>query len=92
MSEIPQNQTNQPQTKASQAELQSQELKKFLYSICEPMCIEAVQTKPKDMTNYMINYLKSKYGYTSEGLRYDEQKELKNLRTQVEMFKDMEEL
>ena len=92
MSEVsPQNQTNQAQTKASQAEAQSLELKKFLYSICEPMCIEAVQTRPKDITNYMINFLKTKYGYTSSGLRYDEQKELNNLRSQVEMFKEMEE-
>ena len=92
MSEVsPQNQTNQAQTKASQAEAQSLELKKFLYSICEPMCIEAIQTRPKDITNYMINFLKTKYGYTSSGLRYDEQKELNNLRSQVEMFKEMEE-
>ena len=92
MSEIqPQNQTNQTQAKPSQQEVQSQELKKCLYSICEPMCIDAVKSRPKDIPNYMINYLKSKYGYTSSGLRFDEQKELKTLRSQVEMFKDIEE-
>ena len=55
------------------------------------MCINVVQSKPKDIPNYMINYLKSNFNYSSSGLRFDEQKELEYLRAQVEMFKDMEE-
>ena len=92
----PQYISNPANTKDSLSNVDPQstlELKKFLYNVCEPMCIKAVHSKPKDipLSNYMINYLKSNYGYTSSGLRYDEQKELENLRIQVEMFKDMEE-
>ena len=90
----PQNGTNLTLTKDSAVnpELQNTlELKKCLYSICESMCINVVQSKPKDIPNYMINYLKSNYNYSSSGLRFDEQKELEYLRAQVEMFKDMEE-
>ena len=90
----PQNGTNLTLTKDSAVnpELQNTlELKKCLYSICESMCINVVQSKPKDIPNYMINYLKSNFNYSSSGLRFDEQKELEYLRAQVEMFKDMEE-
>ena len=90
----PQNGTNLTLTKDSTVnpELQNTlELKKCLYSICESMCINVVQSKPKDIPNYMINYLKSNFNYSSSGLRFDEQKELEYLRAQVEMFKDMEE-
>ena len=90
----PQNNSNPAMVKDSLKNKESQsllELKKDLYDICEPMCLEIVQSKPKDIANYMINYLKTNYNYSSSGLRFEEKKELENLRTQVEMFKDMEE-
>ena len=90
----PQNNSNPAMAKDSLKNKESQsllELKKDLYDICEPMCLEIVQSKPKDIANYMINYLKTNYNYSSSGLRFEEKKELENLRTQVEMFKDMEE-
>ena len=79
---------------AANAELQSSlELKKCLYEICEPMCLQIVHNKPKDISiaNFMINYLKKEYNYSSTGLCFEEQKELEFLRSQVEMFKNMEE-
>ena len=95
MTELPlSNQSNPSQGKdpSGNPELQSTlELKKFLYSICEPMCLKIVQQNPKDIPNYMLNYLKTKYGYSSSGLCFEEQKELEYLRSQVEMFKDVEE-
>ena len=93
MEQIPQNNSNPTNTKdsAMNKDIQSLELKKCLYEICEPMCNKVVQSKPKDIANFMLSYLKSTYNYSSSGLRFDEQKELENLRSQVEMFKDMEE-
>ena len=93
MEQIPQNNSNPTNTKdsAMNKDVQSLELKKCLYEICEPMCNKVVQSKPKDIANFMLSYLKSTYNYSSSGLRFDEQKELENLRSQVEMFKDMEE-
>ena len=75
----------------NQEEQATLELKKVLYNICEPMCMKVAQSKPKDIPNCMIKYLKSTYGYSSSGLQFEEQKELENLRAQIEMFKTMEE-
>ena len=67
------------------------DLKEFLTNLCESMCLDALETKPKDLPNYMINYLQNKYGYSSSGLQYEEKKELENLRDSVEIFRDMDE-
>ena len=68
-----------------------EELKEFLTNVCESMCLDALETKPKDIPNYMINYLQNKYGYSSSGLQYEEKKELEKLRNDVEIFRDMDE-
>ena len=88
---FPQNQQNIKESNMEQDEQSILELKKILYNICEPMCMKVVQSKPKDIPNCMLKYLKSTYGYSSSGLHFEEQKELENLRAQIEMFKDMEE-
>ena len=69
----------------------TEELKEFLTNVCESMCLDALETKPKDLPNYMINYLQNKYGYSSSGLQYEEKKELEKLRNDVEIFRDMDE-
>ena len=79
MTEIPQqNQPNPLPNKENenQEEQATLELKKVLYNICEPMCMKVAQSKPKDIPNCMIKYLKSTYGYSSSGLQFEEQKEL----------------
>ena len=68
-----------------------EELKEFLTNVCESMCLDALETMPKDIPNYMINYLQNKYGYSSSGLQYEEKKELEKLRNDVEIFRDMDE-
>ena len=68
-----------------------EELKEFLTNVCESMCLDALEIKPKDIPNYMINYLQNKYGYSSSGLQYEEKKELEKLRNDVEIFRDMDE-
>ena len=68
-----------------------EELKEFLSNVCGSMCLDAFESKPKDIPNYMINYLQNKYGYSSSGLQYEEKKELETLRNEVEIFRDMDE-
>ena len=87
----PQNPSTIKESNINKEEQSTLELKKILYSICEPMCMKVAQTKPKDIPNCMIKYLKSTYGYSSSGLHFEEQKELESLRAQIEMFKNMEE-
>ena len=81
------NEENQNNTDVQKLE----ELKDCLNSICGPMCSEAFESKPKDIPNYMINYLQNKFGYASSGLQYEEKKELEKLRNEVEIFRDMDE-
>ena len=68
-----------------------EDLKEFLTNVCESMCLDALETKPKDIPNYMINFLQNRYGYSSSGLHYEEKKELEKLRSDVEIFRDMDE-
>ena len=74
------------------SELQNiEDLKEFLTKICESMCSDAFESKPKDIPNFMIKYLQNKYGYSTSGLQYEEKKELEKLRNDVEIFRDMDE-
>ena len=47
-----------------------EDLKEFLTNVCESMCLDALETKPKDIPNYMINFLQNRYGYSSSGLNF----------------------
>ena len=69
----------------------TEDLKEFLTKICEAMCLDAYESKPKDIPNFMIKYLQNKYGYSTSGLQYEEKKELEKLRNEVEIFRDMDE-
>ena len=69
----------------------TKELKEFLTTVCDSLCANAVESKPKDICIHMINYLKNKYGYTSSGLKSEEKKELESLRSEVVIFRDMDE-
>ena len=51
-----------------------EELKEFLTNVCESMCLDAYESKPKDIPNFMIKYLQNKYGYSSSGLQHEEKK------------------
>ena len=74
------------------SELQNiEDLKEFLTKVCESMCLDAFESKPKDIPNFMIKYLQNKYGYSTSGLQYEEKKELEKLRNDVEIFRDMDE-
>ena len=74
------------------SEIQKMEdLKEFLTGIYESICLDALGAKPKDIPNYMINFLQNRYGYSSSGLHYEEKKELEKLRSDVEIFRDVDE-
>ena len=88
----PNQSSNENEEDQNNTELQRmEELKEVLANVCGSMCLEALEAKPKDIPNYMINYLQNKYGYSSSGLQYEEKKELESLRKEVEIFRDMDE-
>ena len=88
----PNQSSNENEEDQNNTELQRmEELKEVLANVCGSMCLDALEAKPKDIPNYMINYLQNKYGYSSSGLQYEEKKELESLRKEVEIFRDMDE-
>ena len=85
---------NEPVNEEEQTNLELQEmeeLKEFLANVCESLCLDIVEKKPKDISYHMINFLYNKYRYSSSGLQYDEKKELEKLRDEVEIFREMDE-
>ena len=85
---------NEPVNEEEQTNLELQEmeeLKEFLTNVCESLCLDTVEKKPKDISYHMINFLHNKYRYSSSGLQYDEKKELEKLRDEVELFREMDE-
>jgi CRP-like cAMP-binding protein len=86
-----QNQEKNSEENTNLEDQKSKELKDFLTNVCDSLCLSAIESKPKDICIHMINYLKNKYGYSSSGLKFDEKKELEKLRSEVVIFKDMDE-
>ena len=86
-----QNQEKNSEENTNLEDQKSKELKDFLTNVCDSLCLSAIESKPKDICIHMINYLKNKYGYSSSGLKFDEKKELEKLRSEVIIFKDMDE-
>jgi len=86
-----QNQEKNSEENTNSEDQKSKELKDFLTEVCNSFCLNAVESKPKDICIHMINYLKNKYGYSSSGLNFDEKKELEKLRSEVVIYKDMDE-
>ena len=85
---------NEPVNEEEHTNLELQEmeeLKEFLTNVCESLCLDTVEKKPKDISYHMINFLHNKYRYSSSGLQYDEKKELEKLRNEVELFREMDE-
>ena len=83
---------NQTQEEPINTEQQEpQQLKNSILKICEPMCINLIKEKPKNIASYMINWLQNKYNYSSSLLRNDEKKELQKLKDDIEIFHDMDE-
>ena len=85
---------NEPLNEEEHTNLELQEmeeLKEFLANVCESLCLDTVEKKPKDISYHMINFLHNKYRYSSSGLQYDEKKELEKLRDEVELFREMDE-
>ena len=85
---------NEPVNEEEHTNLELQEmeeLKEFLTNVCESLCLDTVEKKPKDISYHMINFLHNKYRYSSSGLQYDEKKELEKLRDEVELFREMDE-
>ena len=86
-----QNQEKNSEKNTNSEDQKSKELKDFLTNVCDSLCLNAIESKPKDICIHMINYLQNKYGYSSSGLKFEEKKELEKLRSEVVIFKDMDE-
>ena len=85
------NQEKNSEKNTNSEDQKSKELKDFLTNVCDSLCLNAIESKPKDICIHMINYLQNKYGYSSSGLKFEEKKELEKLRSEVVIFKDMDE-
>ena len=86
-----QNQEKNSEKNTNSEDQKSKELKDFLTNVCDSLCLNAIESKPKDICIHMINYLQNKYGYSSSGVKFEEKKELEKLRSEVVIFKDMDE-
>ena len=81
-----------PHTEQNDPEIiKSQELKNSILKICEPLCISLYKEKPKNITSFMINWLKDKYNISSSLLNNEEKKEIEMLKNKVEIFHEMDE-
>ena len=83
------NRTQEEQINTEQQE--EQQFNNSILKICEPMCINLIKEKPKNITSYMINWLKNKYNYSSSLLQNQEKKELQKLKDDIEIFHEMDE-
>ena len=81
-----------PHTEKNDPEIiKSQELKNCILKICEPLCISLYKEKPKNITSFMINWLKEKYNISSSLLNNEEKREREMLKNEVEIFHEMDE-
>ena len=70
---------------------QNSELKKALLNICEPICLKVSKEKPENIVEYMMKYLKNNYNYSSSLLNSDQNKELFQLKKDIQFFHEQEE-
>jgi cAMP-dependent protein kinase regulator len=61
-----------------------------LRDVIEPLFLNIVQSNPKEIVNYSIDWLMKKGGYTANGLTYDERHELLSLRKEIKKLREME--
>ena len=78
-------------TKNKEKPSQNSELKKALLNICEPMCLKVSKEKPENIVEYMMKYLKNNYNYSSSLLNSDQNKELFQLKKDIQFFHEQEE-
>ena len=78
-------------TKNKEKQSENYELKKALLTICEPMCLKVSKEKPENIVEYMMKYLKNNYNYSSSLLNSDQNKELFQLKKDIQFFHEQEE-
>ena len=66
-------------------------LKDKLKPIMEDLVYRLVQNKPEKPTEYMLEYLLKKEGYTANGITHDEKKELEQLRKEITKYRQLQE-
>lgn len=63
---------------------------KKLKPILDPLFLNLVTSRPRDILNYSIDWLMKNGEYTANGLSLDERHELINLRKELKKYKDIE--
>jgi cAMP-dependent protein kinase regulator len=61
-----------------------------LRDVIEPLFLNLVQSSPKDVVNYSIDWLMKTGGYTANGLTLDERHELLDLRKEIRKLRELE--
>ncbi len=66
-------------------------IKTEILNICEPMCLKIIKEKPDDIVQYMMQYLRNNYNYSSSLLSNEQKKELSQLKKELQFFHEQEE-
>lgn len=61
-----------------------------LRNVIEPLFLNIVQSTPKDIVNFSIDWLMKNGGYTANGLTLDERHELLSLRKEIKKLRELE--
>ena len=69
---------------------EQKEIKQKIFPYLKALTYEIVQTKPKHLEKFMIDFLTKQGNYTTSGLTKQEKKELELLRITVKHYRDME--
>ena len=68
----------------------SEYLETKLKDIIEPLFLSLLSHRPKDITNFSIDWLMKKGGYTANGLTLEERLELVNLRKEIKKLREID--
>ena len=69
---------------------EQKELKQKIFPYLKALAYEIVQTQPKNIEKFMIDFLTKQGNYTTSGLTKQEKKELESLRSTVKHYRDLE--
>ena len=78
-------------SKTKEKQIENSSLKNAILNICEPMCLKISKEKPENIVDYMMKYLKNNYNYSSSLLHADQEKELSQLKKEIQFFHEQEE-
>ena len=69
---------------------EQKQIKQKIFPYLKALSYELIQTQPKQIEKYMIEFLTKQGNYTTSGLTKAEKKELELLRVTVKHYRDLE--